>query len=299
MKALVAIVSLIGIGLATPVPAQESPPAATPETPPATVAPAIPPATPAPAATAPVNDAAEIAFWNSVKDTRNPRELQAYIQAYPTGTFSTLARLRINALEEDARAKAAPPPPPPAPKPAPAPAPVADLSDPAVMREIQVKLYGVLDAPTQTAIRDWQKRAEFTPTGTLLPDQLARLRASTPSSTWGAMAYTARAYVATVSNRPSRADAEQAARNECKRRQGKNADCTVVTAADKACMAIAVYKTQTGKTIHWGAYSALRPEIGDAIAEAMRSCNAQQFSKGSCVQRATLCADGSNSTNTR
>ena len=42
--------------------------------------------------------AAEIEFWNSVKDTRDPAELKAYLQAYPAGHFAELARIRINKL---------------------------------------------------------------------------------------------------------------------------------------------------------------------------------------------------------
>lgn len=43
-------------------------------------------------------DAGEMTFWQSVKDSKNPAELQAYLQAYPHGTFATLARIRIKAL---------------------------------------------------------------------------------------------------------------------------------------------------------------------------------------------------------
>ncbi len=49
------------------------------------------------------NDAsfwAELAFWESVKDSGNPKELQAYIDNYPNGRFATLAKLRLAALEE-------------------------------------------------------------------------------------------------------------------------------------------------------------------------------------------------------
>ena len=43
----------------------------------------------------PAQNAAEIAFWNSVKDSKNPAELQAYISAFPNGLFAQLARLRL------------------------------------------------------------------------------------------------------------------------------------------------------------------------------------------------------------
>ena len=153
---------------------------------------------------------------------------------------------------------------------------------------------GVLDPTTQTAIRDWQRRAEFSPTGTLTGDQLLRLRNAKPSTTWGGVAYTARAYVTTIANRPSRGDAEQAVRNECKRRQGRNAECIIVTAPDDACIAVAVYRARSGNTINYGAYSALRPKVNDAISDSLRNCNAQAKAQNSCVQRASICGDGSN-----
>lgn len=41
---------------------------------------------------------AELAFWESVKDSRNPEELRAYLSAYPEGRFVALARVRVEAL---------------------------------------------------------------------------------------------------------------------------------------------------------------------------------------------------------
>ena len=53
----------------------------------------------------------EIAFWNSIKDSTNPADFDAYLQRYPSGNFVGLARNRI-----DAATAAAPPVPPPADK---------------------------------------------------------------------------------------------------------------------------------------------------------------------------------------
>lgn len=46
------------------------------------------------------NQAVELAFWNSVKDSRDPDELQAYINKYPSGQFAELAALRKRNLEK-------------------------------------------------------------------------------------------------------------------------------------------------------------------------------------------------------
>ena len=43
-------------------------------------------------------DAAELSFWESVKDSDNPAELRAYLEAYPTGHFAALARIRLDKL---------------------------------------------------------------------------------------------------------------------------------------------------------------------------------------------------------
>ncbi|MBV9756383.1 MAG: ankyrin repeat domain-containing protein [Alphaproteobacteria bacterium] len=50
------------------------------------------------AAPAFAQDAGEIEFWKSVSDSKNPAELQAYLNTYPNGRFAPLARLRITQL---------------------------------------------------------------------------------------------------------------------------------------------------------------------------------------------------------
>jgi hypothetical protein len=66
----------------------------------------------APVGAQPRADATEIAFWESVRDSRNPAELRAYLQQYPNGVFRALAETRLAALERPA---AVPPPTRPAP----------------------------------------------------------------------------------------------------------------------------------------------------------------------------------------
>jgi uncharacterized caspase-like protein len=51
-------------------------------------------------------DATEIAFWNSVKDSQDPRNLQTYLDSYPQGSFERLARLRLSALAGSAKDQA-------------------------------------------------------------------------------------------------------------------------------------------------------------------------------------------------
>jgi hypothetical protein len=69
-------------------------------------------------------DAAEIAFWESVRDSKNPAELQAYLDAYPNGAYAALAKIRIGTLGGTVTTA-------PAPEPAPAPATTTTTTAPA------------------------------------------------------------------------------------------------------------------------------------------------------------------------
>jgi hypothetical protein len=66
-------------------------------------------------------DAGEIAFWESVRTSNNPEELQSYLGAYPNGKFAVLARIRIKALQGGPQAKPGPLSPPTATQPPPPP----------------------------------------------------------------------------------------------------------------------------------------------------------------------------------
>jgi len=67
------------------------------------------------AAPAFAQDAGEIEFWKTVQGSKNPAELQAYLDAYPEGRFAPLARLRIATLRGTAAAPTAEPQAPGAP----------------------------------------------------------------------------------------------------------------------------------------------------------------------------------------
>jgi uncharacterized caspase-like protein len=44
------------------------------------------------------SNASEIAFWDSIKNSPNPAELQAYVKQYPQGAFVSLAKARMDYL---------------------------------------------------------------------------------------------------------------------------------------------------------------------------------------------------------
>jgi adenylate cyclase len=45
-------------------------------------------------------DALDLAFWNSVKDSNRPEELEAYLEQHPNGHFAGLARARLSSPED-------------------------------------------------------------------------------------------------------------------------------------------------------------------------------------------------------
>lgn len=82
------------------------------------------------------DDRADIAFWESIKDSKNPAEYKAYLDTFPNGKFAALARARLAAgapaatpaPAAPALPAAAPASPPPAPAPAAAPVEIEPMS---------------------------------------------------------------------------------------------------------------------------------------------------------------------------
>ncbi|MGO8866604.1 MAG: caspase domain-containing protein [Alphaproteobacteria bacterium] len=95
------------------------------------VPPGAPASAPAPAvpaaATPPAGADREIVFWQSIKDSRNPADFEAYLAQYPKGEFRGLAQNRLSELKTEQQAALAPRAPTPvasaaAPESQPAPA---------------------------------------------------------------------------------------------------------------------------------------------------------------------------------
>jgi len=147
-----------------------------------------PPSQAQPASGAP-GSAADIAFWNSVKDTKSAAELKAYLDAFPAGTFAPLARLRLEKLTK--------PSPPPARRPLATDAPLGPPPDPnynpvlldvGSIRDVQgwlpklgyrvARSDGILDVTTRDAIRSWQRRSGLPPTGQITEKEYRRMKRS-------------------------------------------------------------------------------------------------------------------------
>lgn len=85
---------------------------------------------------------AELLFWESVRDSKNPAELQAYLQTFPNGMYAPIARVRLAALEKTAPTPSAPRPAARAPAAPPAPATVANAAPSSVTAETRMPQAG-------------------------------------------------------------------------------------------------------------------------------------------------------------
>lgn len=92
------------------------------------------PVAPVMAQTAPAPTAAQrqadITFWTSIKDSKTAEEYEAYLQAFPTGIFAPLAKLRIKQLASGSGSPAPAAPAPSVAQPAPPPGPPEPESGP-------------------------------------------------------------------------------------------------------------------------------------------------------------------------
>jgi hypothetical protein len=48
----------------------------------------------------------EALFWDTIKESDNPADFEAYLRQYPQGAFASLARIRVAALEQTPRGSA-------------------------------------------------------------------------------------------------------------------------------------------------------------------------------------------------
>ena len=64
----------------------------------ATAAPSAPAPVPAAQEPSPASSQAEIVFWQSIADSTNPAEFEAYLAQFPSGVFRALAQARLAAL---------------------------------------------------------------------------------------------------------------------------------------------------------------------------------------------------------
>lgn len=257
---------------------------------------------PLPLSAQPASEAAETAFWDSVKDSRDPAEVRAYLEKFPNGLFAPLAKIRLRNLEAAKSPAPAPTPAastPPEQQQQPASAPA--LTSESIIREVQDRLYnlnyqistrnGRMNTQTRDAIRQWQTNVKQPVTGDMNVAQLALLRRALLPTTWGSIAYFSKGATSTVWNRPTREIAEKEALAACRKSAG--APCQVLSVANKICGALGFYNAVVSGQQHWGAYASVRPTLGQATEHALSECRKQARQPNACGIRTTVCADGS------
>jgi hypothetical protein len=238
------------------------------------------PAQPAPAAT----DAAtlERTYWESIKDSRNPRLFEAYLKRYPRGTFSDIAKITLDDIKT-------------VPKPAIAePDATLALSDPGLLREVRERLYelnfdpGAVDGPlsdaARQAIREFEASNKMAQTGLPTHGLLRRLREVGGLKPWGAIVYAKGSDKWGMSwGHATRKEAVASARNSC-------------GDAGRCATEISFFGTECGAFAHsGGAWSmAARDDVRRAREAALADCRKRGKS---CRVIASVCADGAERSN--
>ena len=187
------------------------------------------------------------AFWDSVKDSRSPDELKAYLEQFPDGMFASLARARLKSLTAVAKpatqvaavspsAQPAPvQPPAPAQPPTPGP-PVAARSD------AQVKL-SVASLPFLNDGGKSRIEREFTAAA-----KTQKVLAMTEAGGWGM-----------AQGRPTVDDARAGALAECQKRNSRH-PCFVAAVNDDSVL----QTTYTPQAVYDGAMELLKRAPLDA-----------------------------------
>jgi len=133
----------------------------------------------------PGNEGVEIAFWNSIKDSKNPQLFDAYLRRYPNGSFSDIAKINADQFKVAVARPLAP-----------EPEQKVSLSDPGLLREVRDRLYelnfdpGSPDAPgLKVAIAEFEEQSGLPRTGEASRGLLGRLRDIGGLKPWGAIVY--------------------------------------------------------------------------------------------------------------
>lgn len=223
--------------------------------------------------------ALEVTFWKSVEGSSNPRLFESYLNRYPKGTFSELARLKIEELSAPAKT---------------APAPQADDSEAVgkgdLAKELQERLYelnydpGPLDGQigerTREAVREFQAQSQLDKTGTATLGLLRRLRNLGGLKPWGAIVYSS-----------SRENWGMSWNHTTRKAAVKEAQSSCGDAAHACEAELTFFGTECGAFAHsdkgWAIVA--RNSIDQAKAAALDDCKAQG---GDCRIVATVCADG-------
>ena len=221
----------------------------------------------------------ELAFWESIKNDKNPELFQAYLNRYPKGVFADIATINLQRQKTAALEAAT----------VVQPNDKIALSDPASLHEVRERLYelnfdpGPFDGPIGTAahqaVREFEQANKLASTGEVTQGLLRQLRDISGLKPWGSIVYAkASSKWGMAWSMDTRKAAVASARASC----GDAAQCS---------SEISFFGTECGVFAHSGSSWAMvaRADIQKAKEDALSGCRG----KGkACRIIASVCADG-------
>jgi Caspase domain/Domain of unknown function (DUF4189)/Putative peptidoglycan binding domain len=226
----------------------------------------------------------ELAFWETIKNEKNPELFQAYLNRYPKGVFADLATIILQQQKTAALNSAK----------VEQPDDRAELSDPVLIREVRERLYelnfdpgpfdGPISGPARQAVREFEQANKLASTGDVTQGLLRRLREISGLKPWGAIVYSkATNKWGMAWSQDTRKAAVANARASC----GDGLQCPIE---------ISFFGTTCGVFAHsesgWAIVA--RESIEKARADAMSDC--RKHGKA-CSIIASVCADGAGRVN--
>jgi Caspase domain/Domain of unknown function (DUF4189)/Putative peptidoglycan binding domain len=231
-------------------------------------------------ATKPLDDSRlELAFWESIKNDKNPELFQAYLNRYPKGVFADIATINLQqqktaALESSTVEQ---------------PNDKVTLGDSASLNEVRERLYelnfdpgpfdGPMSAAVHQAVREFEQANKLASTGEVTQGLLRRLRDISGLKPWGSIVYSR------ASNKWGMAwsvDTRKAAVASARASCGDASQCSTE---------ISFFGTECGVFAHSESSWAMvaRADIQKAKEDALSDCRR----KGKvCRVIASVCADG-------
>jgi hypothetical protein len=221
----------------------------------------------------------ELAFWESIKNEKNPELFQAYLNRYPKGVFADIATINLQQQKTAALESAT----------VEQPNDKVELSDPASLHEVRERLYelnfdpGPFDGPTSVAthqaVREFEQANKLASTGEVTQGLLRRLRDISGLKPWGSIVYSKGSNKWGMAwSQDTRKAAVASARTSC----GDPSQCPIE---------ISFFGTECGVFAHSGSNWAIlaRASIQKAKDDALSGCHR----KGkACRIVASVCADG-------
>lgn len=221
----------------------------------------------------------ELAFWDSIKNDKNPQLFQAYLNRYPKGIFADIATINLKQQKTAALQSAG----------VEQPNDKVELSDPGLLREVRERLYelnfdpgasdGPVGPPARQAVREFEQANKLASTGELTQGLLRRLRDISGLKPWGAIVYSKTTDKWGMAwSQDTRKAAVASARASC----GDASQCPTE---------ISFFGTECGVFAHSGSSWAIvaRANIQKAKDDALSDCGKRGKA---CRIIASVCADG-------